>query len=252
MSNEIVTSNTSEYAVAQQSVDDLKEILVANLGEGAGLALGDLDEVKMPSGGGTSWEVPDMEAEDGTVSVKYIEGIICYWRTSRVYWEDEYTGGETEPDCRSFDGITGYGNPGGDCSTCPMAQFGTARRGGGQACTLKRKIYILRKDDILPITINFPSSSVGEVRKYFMRLSGRRMRYNNVISKLGLQKRVSGGGVDYSCVLPSFVSKLSPAEQEVVDAYSKYIGDADEAQVARWEAEVQNKIEDKPKDDVPF
>src|SRR6267142_5673038 len=37
--------------------------------------------------------------------------------------------------CQSLDARVGVGEPGGNCATCPMSRFGSAKKGKGQACT---------------------------------------------------------------------------------------------------------------------
>ena len=108
---------------------DLQEIIADNLG-GEQITPFDLDRVTVPAGGALSWEVPTLDGEE---SVKEIEGIVIYWRTARAYWEQglDESGGGSPPDCSSDDGQIGIGTiaatvQGGQCSACPMNQFGSA------------------------------------------------------------------------------------------------------------------------------
>jgi hypothetical protein len=61
--------------------------------------------------------IPDIEGP--------LVGVILIDRQGRSYWRE---GNVDAPDCRSLDNITGQGNPGGRCGTCPLAQFGSDKK----------------------------------------------------------------------------------------------------------------------------
>ena len=82
------------------------------------------DRVKLPAGGGTAFELPSAESDE-TEMVKDITGVIVYNHPAYAYYHDKYTGGNNPPDCGSFDGVTGIGNPGGNCADCPYNKFGS-------------------------------------------------------------------------------------------------------------------------------
>ncbi len=75
------------------------------------------DKVKIPSGGGLMFEVTGENGEPEPV--KTIEGVILYHHAVNSFYKEKYTGGSNPPDCGSYDGKTGEGDPGGDCSKCP-------------------------------------------------------------------------------------------------------------------------------------
>ena len=87
------------------------------------------DRVKLPAGGGTAFELPSAESDESEM-VKDITGVIVYNHPAYAYYHDKYTGGNNPPDCGSFDGVTGIGNPGGNCADCPYNKFGS---GDGQS-----------------------------------------------------------------------------------------------------------------------
>ena len=93
------------------------------------------DRVKLPAGGGTAFEIPSAEGEDSEMA-KDITGVIVYNHPAYAYYHDKYTGGNNPPDCGSFDGVNGIGNPGGDCQNCPYNKFGS---GDGQSKLCKNK-----------------------------------------------------------------------------------------------------------------
>jgi hypothetical protein len=99
------------------------------------------DRVKLPAGGGTAFEIPSADGEDAEMA-KDITGVIVYNHPAFAYYHDKYNGGSNPPDCGSFDGVSGIGNPGGSCHNCPYNKFGS---GDGQSKLCKNK-RIYRKD----------------------------------------------------------------------------------------------------------
>ena len=71
----------------------------------------------------------------------------------------KYTGGNQPPDCCSFDGVTGEGEPGGACRKCPLNQFGSGEN-GAKACKNRRRIYVLREGEIFPLLLSLPTGSL--------------------------------------------------------------------------------------------
>ena len=71
---------SEQYALVASGAQ-LPEVLSDNLG-GDKLSTNDLDQVRIPAGGGIAWEVPSLE---GTELMKELSGVIVYWKTTRVY-----------------------------------------------------------------------------------------------------------------------------------------------------------------------
>ena len=214
-----------EYAVVNTSPQEIKSILQENTG--GELSPFDLDQIKVPSGGGTHFLVPTLEGE---VPANEIEGVIVHFTKPRVFWKEPFGsgGGTTPPDCSSIDGITGIGSPGGSCAECPMSKFGTATNqdgslGAGQACSQKNNLFVLRQNDILPIVVVGPPTSLKNIRQYLLRLANDRSTYYSVITKLKLTKAVSKGGVDYAQIELSFSGRLDDAATAAMDAYHQEI-----------------------------
>ena len=89
-----------------------------------------------------------------------IDGIILYSRNVRLYWQSAYGDGSTSPpDCKSTDGVTGEGTPGGDCHACPFNQWGSAAAGNGKACAQRTELYILTPLSPFPIVVSAPPTS---------------------------------------------------------------------------------------------
>ncbi len=117
-------------------LDMVQEMIKENLGDSS-ITLSDLTRISFPSGKSTTWVIPDIEAEGGTIESKAINGIILMTQRTRQYWVTSYddTGGGTPPDCSSEDGVTGRGNPSGDCNDCNFSQFDSTT--GRQECQEK-------------------------------------------------------------------------------------------------------------------
>lgn len=215
--------------------NDLAEIMEANVGES--MTEFDLDRVKIPSGGGTTWEVPTLEGEE---SVKKLEGIIVHWKAARAYWAEDFeaSAGGTPPDCASRDGIHGSGtfgegsehNPSGLCDTCPMSKFGSAENEIGQACKQMRQLFLARENEMLPLVVTLPPTSIKPVRQYFLRLAGKKVPYYGVISGLELAKATNRSGIQYAQVKPSVVQVLDPTIAAKARDYGDAIRDLLESQ----------------------
>lgn len=206
------------YLVLQKD-SNIVEIVEENLGS-EGVSSYDLDRVKIPAGGATAFEVPTLEGEE---SVKEIEGIIIFWKTARAYWPEKFNGENNPPQCSSVDGEVGQGTPGGYCSKCPLAQFGSAENGKGQACKQMRQLFIVRENDILPLVLTLPPTSIKPVKQYFMRLASKGIKYTHAVTRITLEKAKSGEGITYSKAAFALVKQLEPAVCTKIDAFVESI-----------------------------
>lgn len=179
----------------------------------------DIDRVKVPAGGGMTLEIPDLD--EGVKAVKSLEGIILHFASPRSYWahglDDDEGEGAGPPDCSSANGIIGRGDPGGECATCPMNDWGTAMKGSGKACKEKRMLFLLQPSAYLPLLIQVPTMSIKNLNQYMMRLASTGTLYHNVVTGLALEKSLQrGGGNTYSKMVFRLVRRLGDAEIEAV------------------------------------
>jgi len=220
-----------DYAALAMPTEDLAVVIEENLA-GQKISEFDLDRVKMPAGGGTSWEVPTL---DGTEAVKELEGVIVYWKEGRSFWKEKYSGGSEPPDCSSPDAQFATGDPGVAvptdehgrfiCAQCPNAEFGTAEndkgeKGPGQACKLQRQLFLLTPKSLLPLVVSLPPSSVAPAKKYMLRLAGFSTPYSSVITKIALAQEKSQGGITYSQATFALGEKLTPEDAEKVREFA--------------------------------
>src|SRR5690606_3431853 len=209
----------ANYAVMELPAAELAEIIAANLG-GEGITQFDLDRVRIPAGGSTTWSIPTLDGEEET---RVLEGIIIHFTTPRAYWKTPFdeSGGGTPPDCSSEDGIVGVGNPGGDCSTCPLSKFGTAKNRRGQACKQMRLLFMLREDSLLPIVVVLPPMSLRPARQYFLRLASQRQAFYSVITRIELERDRNQDGIPYSRAKFSVGGYLPPEKADFVKRLSE-------------------------------
>lgn len=212
-STELIPNTFKALAVPAQQ---LATMLRQNIGNQA-LKPTDLDRVKVPAGGGVAWEVPSLK---GPESTQVLEGIILFFKDVRAYWKTK-GGTNSPPDCQSNDGVIGIGAPGGDCAVCPLAQFGTAtdekgQPAKGQACKQMRMMLFLRQDDVIPLLISLPPTSLQPARKFFLRLAGNGLPYYAITTQLRLEKAKNTAGTIYSQVSMSMGRQLEKEEVEKV------------------------------------
>ena len=184
-------AETSGY-VALANMDTLNNALAEDCD---GLEFS-LDKIKIPSGGGTAFEVPTDE-EGETDMVKEITGVILFNHAANSYYREKYSGGSNPPDCGSFDGKVGVGTPGGDCKTCPYNKFGSGE-GKSKACKNRRILYILQENEFFPVMLSLPPGSVGSYTNYVKRLVSKGLRPNSVVTKITLKKASSADGINFS------------------------------------------------------
>lgn len=210
-----------KYAVIEHDPDTLRELVEANL-EGRELTAFDLNKATMPIGGSTVWEVPTLE---GSEASKEIRGVLIYERDCRSYWIDSEMNGQ-QPDCKSDDAVNGYGVISDtdemrerECKPCPLSQWGSAGNGSkGQACTLKKILYILQPNTLLPMVVFIPPSSLGAINKWLTNLFSYGKFFYGVELGLSLEK-VPGDGVQYSRVVPRVVRELTTKEAASIQSY---------------------------------
>ena len=202
------TEETTALTVFQQfdivtASADLKEALEANLG---GEAIDDslLSRIKCPSGGATIWSIPDVLG--GESHVETFEGVIIHSRMSRAFWRDPYTGGGTPPDCYSNDMNIGIGDPGGECESCPMNEFGSDpnKETQAKACSESRLLFVLLPDDqtgveLMPTVLKVPPASLRNSKKFLLHLATKtRAKMWGVLTEFSLTKERNAKGMDYA------------------------------------------------------
>ena len=85
----------------------------------------------------------------------------------------------------------------GASADCEFNKFGSGKN-GAKACKQKRRIYLLREGEALPIILSLPTGSLAEFSKYVMRLLSKGKKTVSVVTKFTLKKAQNSGGINYS------------------------------------------------------
>lgn len=212
MKNEMKKENTEMTAAGGYSAAANMDFLAEAMSDDcAGLEF-KFDRIRIPAGGMTAFEIPSEDGE-GSDLVKEIEAVVLYSHPANSYYMEAYKGGSNPPACGSFDGVTGIGNPGGLCKNCLFNQFGSGE-GKSKACKNRRMLYLLRENEIFPLTLNLPTGSLKGFTKYVQTLLARGKHPNQVVTKISLRRTASASGIDFSQAVFKAVRTLDEAEQK--------------------------------------
>lgn len=213
MSNEIVKKEENKIQVNTEMNEMIGEEL-------AGLNI-QFPVIKVPAGGGLAFEVPGDDPNSPDLQ-KEFNAVILYHHPLLSYYKEKYTGGSQAPDCGSFDGVFGIGEPGGRCAECPLNQFGTGEN-GGKACKTKRRVFLLREGESIPTILTLPTGSLNDFSKYVMRLISKGKKSNQVVTKFSLTKAQNSGGIAYSKVVLSTAYELTKDDIESISLMTEQV-----------------------------
>jgi len=192
---------------------EVLELGKSNLGP-RGIDINQLDRIQVPSGGAMTFEIHGTE---GSETARFVTGVVGAWRDARMYYKSAYGEGQKKPpDCKSLDGVMGTGDPGGECETCPFAQFGSDKTGRGQACKQIRQILFVREGQIVPDLISVPPTSLKNVRQYFLRLMSSRTPYWGIVTNISLEPAQNAGGTRYARMVFSSGPRFSPEQRALM------------------------------------
>lgn len=205
-SKAIVPVTLESYTLARMSTEQIKEVLTANFGGQTLDPVRDLDRVKIPAGGATTWEIPTLTGIDAN---KELSGIVIHFQRANARWEgDEITG--TPPICSSNDGITGVGDPGGACVGCPQAGF----EGN---CKPTMRLFLLRENALVPMLVSLPRMSIRGFITYLAKLT---QPFFTTAMVFTLEKAQSKRtGAPYAKVIPHFSAPLDATAIPIINAY---------------------------------
>lgn len=193
--------------------EDVGEIIAEEMD---GLGTIPFDTVKIPSGGGLSFELPG-ENDDNPIAATELVGIIIDHHPINAYWATEYDGSNNLPDCSSFDGKNGLDGTSGElrsCESCPYNQFGSDIKGGkGKACKNMHRLYIMVSGQPLPMLLVLPPTSLRNWKNYLgKKIVVRGKRPWMVLTKITLKKEKNENGIAYSQAVFTKTDDLSASE----------------------------------------
>ena len=179
------------------------------------------DRVTIPAAGGTAFELPG-ELPGETDAAKEFTAVILYHHPLFTYYRERFSGGNAAPDCGSYDGITGIGEPGGPCDHCPLNQFGSGEN-GGKACKNKRRVYILREGELIPLLLTLPTGSMKEFAVYIKRLLAKGKKSSAVVTRFSLKKVQNASGIAYSQAQFAVDRALTDAEMPYITEMAEQV-----------------------------
>lgn len=217
MSNEVVAKNESTYLAGGV---DLHELFSEEM---SGLTPS-FERIKIPAGGGIAFEVPGDDPNNPDL-VKSFKAVILHHQPINSYYKEKYDGSNNPPDCASMDGKVGIDSDGvvQTCAECPLSKFGSAEDGKGKACKQKRRIFLLREGEVLPVILTLPTGSLAEYSKYIMRLLSKGKKSNSVVTAFSLKKAQNSGGITYSQAVFAVDRDLTAEEFAAVSRMSEQV-----------------------------
>ena len=186
------------------------------------------DRIKIPSGGGLTFELPNEDDPEAPLTERAVKGIILVHHPINAYWAAEYSGEKNPPDCSSMDGRTGVTRETGEmkpCVACPKNQWGTDPKGsGGKACKNMRRVYILREGYMFPFLLTLPPTSLENFNEYLSkRIVQKGLRSFEALSVVSLKKDKNKGGIEYSKAIWQKPEVLDEQTRKMAKAYAESI-----------------------------
>lgn len=220
MTTELATQSLSDFAITKFRPEEIGELLAENLG-GAKIDIFNLTRIHVPSGGGEHLTVGDGEP------TKDVDGIILAYRHVRQFWEkgmDE--GGSMPPDCTSSDLEHGHGNPGGLCDECPNSDWGSGKKGRGQACQLRVNVLFLRKDSVIPNHISVPVTGCKDFTRYMLSCTEKGIIGSRALTRLSLKPATNPDGIKYAEFVWTCLGPIADEDIERIKAAASAMKEA--------------------------
>lgn len=180
----------------------------------------------VPTSGGKMWAYDNA---DGPQSTKSITGVLVHYiGKQKKFFKESFGagGGAHAPDCKSTDGITGFGinsfdkdakEGRHDCMTCPMNEFGSSRIPGskGKACQDGAFAFVILANERLPRLLPVPATSLKAFQKYQLTLVNEGLPAYAVLTEFALEQTKADGGATYSTVVPKIAGRLDEKQVEL-------------------------------------
>ncbi len=192
----------------------------ANMGDDD-FSVYDLDKITVPSGGGTTWEIPGI---GGVEASRELRGVVVGSIGRRSFWEVGMEEGEkgSPPDCasengeigRGLYGVDSTGNPSGKCADCPMNKFQENDKGRvNKPCKEQKILLLMTEGSVLPTQVQLAPTSIKTWKKFMLRLSGQSIPFYRAIVGLSLKKVDASPA--FSVVEPKLLGTVSHEQGEI-------------------------------------
>lgn len=222
--------------------DNLAELYAGELSHDAKITL---PKVKVPAGGGLTWELAEGIADDP----RRFAAIVVYHHRANALWLQDYDGSIKQPDCSSPNGINAYGQrgtlPNGaseiapaphGCDSCPWTQYGTAKNGRGMRCKQSLFLYLIfpQKPDALPHVMILPPTCLAVWNNFLQQeLLPERARVRDRVIEFGLSKVTKPPAPVYSVIAPKLGRWVTEQEFQAIAEAREGIVAMHEKQVAK-------------------
>ncbi len=179
------------------------------------------ERIKMPSGETTVYQLPSENPEEPDFA-KEFSAVILHHHPIRAYFKTKFSGTANPPDCGSLDAVTGLGEPGGECKSCPFNAYDSGEN-GSKACKERHRLYLLREGELFPVMLSLPTGSLKELSRYLMRLLTKGIKSTEVVTKFTLVKATNKTGIVYAKACFHMERKLNAEELPLVAGVSEQI-----------------------------
>jgi len=255
MSTALVQYQKSDFSVLANG-SELAAAMLEN-GDGAGFLESDFPRVKTPSGGGMFWTINGANGMESTAAIEGVIVFRCQkgilWKADEtsddkpvlvsddmkyarlnIPWEEVpadmqqvLPNHEVPAEVLKEAGALredSNGNPvryfyWDGPNKLPYCEFGSSTKAGSKGKKAKdyQILYVLRRNEALPLRIQLGPTSIMPIRKFFRQLN---VPHTMAYVSLGLKVEKSSSGKDYSVVVPTRTATLSP--EAAADMKMKY------------------------------
>ncbi|MDF2685099.1 MAG: hypothetical protein K0S55_280 [Clostridia bacterium] len=180
--------------------------------------------VKIPSGGGISFEI---DSGEESVSVQVFKGLIIGNHKVNACWDEtgENVNLNLPPICSSMDGLFGVDSEGevNNCKNCPSNEYGSAEKGNGKgkACKNMHRLYIMIEETAIPLVLTLPPTSLKNWQTYRLNvLASRGLKPHRAITEISLEAATNSNGIKYNTVKFKLLGKIPEETIQIADFFN--------------------------------
>lgn len=245
MSTGLIQYQKNDFAVLAEG-SELAAAMLEN-GDGSPFMESDFPRVKTPSGGGEFWTINGANGMESTAAIEGVivlrtqKGVLWKsdetsnekpvlvsddmkyarltipWDEVPAEFQEVFPNHEVPAEVLKENGVfreDADGNPvryfyWDGPNKLPYCEFGSSTKAGSKGKRAKdyQILYVLRKNEALPLRIQLGPTSIMPIRKFFRQLN---VPHTMAFVSLALKVEKSDSGKDYSVVLPKRIGTLDP------------------------------------------